>query len=201
MSRYAEPMANLIEQLMRLPSIGPKTAQRLAFHILKTPRENVERLAEALIEVKDRIVSCSVCGNITEKDPCSICTDERRDKAVIAVVEESKDVIALERTGEFHGLYHVLGGAISPMDGIGPEDISVKELLFRLKNQEVREVILATDPNIEGEATSMYLAKLIKPTGIKVTRIAHGLPVGGDLEYADEVTLARALEGRREVEG
>jgi recombination protein RecR len=199
MSRYVEPMANLIEQLMRLPSIGPKTAQRLAFHILKTPRENVARLAEALIDAKDKIVSCSVCGNITEQDPCSICTDRQRDKTLIAVVEESKDVMALERTGEFHGLYHVLGGAISPMDGIGPDDISVKELLERLKNQTVREVILATDPNIEGEATSMYLAKLIKPVGVKVTRIAHGLPVGGDLEYADEVTLARALEGRREV--
>lgn len=199
MARYVQPMANLIEQLMRLPSIGPKTAQRLAFHILKTPRENVVRLAEALIEAKDNIVSCSVCGNITEQDPCSICTDERRDKALIAVVEESKDVLALERTGEFHGLYHVLGGAISPMDGIGPDDISVSDLLKRLKDHTVKEVILATDPNIEGEATSMYLAKLIKPMGIKVTRIAHGLPVGGDLEYADEVTLARALEGRREV--
>ncbi len=199
MARYVQPMANLIEQLMRLPSIGPKTAQRLAFHILKTPRENVVRLAEALIEAKDNIVSCSVCGNITEQDPCSICTDERRDKAMIAVVEESKDVLALERTGEFHGLYHVLGGAISPMDGIGPDDISVSDLLKRLKDHTVKEVILATDPNIEGEATSMYLAKLIKPMGIKVTRIAHGLPVGGDLEYADEVTLARALEGRREV--
>lgn len=199
MARYVQPMANLIEQLMRLPSIGPKTAQRLAFHILKTPRENVVRLAEALIEAKDNIVSCSVCGNITEQDPCSICTDERRDKALIAVVEESKDVLALERTGEFHGLYHVLGGAISPMDGIGPDDISVSDLLKRLKDHTVKEVILATDPNIEGEATSMYLAKLIKPLGVKVTRIAHGLPVGGDLEYADEVTLARALEGRREV--
>jgi recombination protein RecR len=192
-------MANLIEQLMRLPSIGPKTAQRLAFHILRTPRESVVRLAEALIDAKDKIIPCSVCGNITEEDPCSICVDDQRDKALIAVVEESKDVLALERTGEFHGLYHVLGGAISPMDGIGPDDINVSELLERLKQHTVKEVILATDPNIEGEATSMYLAKLIKPLGVRVTRIAHGLPVGGDLEYADEVTLARALEGRREV--
>ncbi len=199
MSRYVQPMANLIEQLMRLPSIGPKTAQRLAFHILRTPRESVVRLAEALIDAKDKIIPCSVCGNITEEDPCSICVDDQRDKALIAVVEESKDVLALERTGEFHGLYHVLGGAISPMDGIGPDDINVSELLERLKQHTVKEVILATDPNIEGEATSMYLAKLIKPLGVRVTRIAHGLPVGGDLEYADEVTLARALEGRREV--
>ncbi|NLS45140.1 MAG: recombination protein RecR [Firmicutes bacterium] len=199
MSRYVQPMADLIEQLMRLPSIGPKTAQRLAFHILKIPKENVERLADALIDAKNKIISCSVCGNITEQDPCSICTDDRRDKTLIAVVEESKDVILLERTGEFHGLYHVLGGAISPMDGIGPDDISISGLLKRLSHGTVKEVIIATDPNIEGEATSMYLARLIKPLDIKVTRIAHGLPVGGDLEYADEVTIARAIEGRREL--
>ncbi|HHY32918.1 MAG TPA: recombination protein RecR [Firmicutes bacterium] len=199
MPRYAAPLAKLIDQFTRLPGIGPKTAQRLAFHILKTPREDVVRLAEALLEAKDRILHCSVCGNLTEADPCQICSDTARDRSVIAVVEEPKDVMALERTGEFRGLYHVLGGAISPVDGVGPDDIRVRELLERLKDGTVKEVILATDPNIEGEATAMYVARLIKPLGVRVTRIAHGLPVGGDLEYADEVTLTRALEGRREM--
>ncbi|MBC7084378.1 MAG: recombination mediator RecR [Bacillota bacterium] len=199
MARYAAPLAKLIDQFTRLPGIGPKTAQRLAFHILKTPREDVARLAEALLEAKDRMLHCSVCGNITESDPCQICSETARDRSVIAVVEEPKDVMALERTGEFRGLYHVLGGAISPVDGVGPDDIRTRELLERLKDGTVKEVILATDPNIEGEATAMYIARLIKPLGIKVTRIAHGLPVGGDLEYADEVTLTRALEGRREM--
>ncbi|MDK2932103.1 MAG: recombination protein RecR [Bacillota bacterium] len=199
MPRYAAPLAKLIDQFTRLPGIGPKTAQRLAFHVLKTPREDVVRLADALLEAKDRILHCSVCGNITDVDPCQICGETARDRSVLAVVEEPKDVMALERTGEFRGLYHVLGGAISPVDGVGPDDIRTRELLERLKDGTVKEVILATDPNIEGEATAMYIARLIKPLGVKVTRIAHGLPVGGDLEYADEVTLTRALEGRREM--
>ncbi|MGE5572897.1 MAG: recombination mediator RecR [Bacillota bacterium] len=199
MPRYAAPLAKLIDQFTRLPGIGPKTAQRLAFHVLKTPREDVARLADALLEAKDKILHCTVCGNITDVDPCQICGETARDRSVLAVVEEPKDVMALERTGEFRGLYHVLGGAISPMDGVGPDDIRTRELLERLKDGTVKEVILATDPNIEGEATAMYIARLIKPLGVKVTRIAHGLPVGGDLEYADEVTLTRALEGRREM--
>ncbi|MDI7248404.1 MAG: recombination mediator RecR [Bacillota bacterium] len=199
MPRYAAPLAKLIDQFTRLPGIGPKTAQRLAFHVLKTPREDVARLADALLEAKDKILHCTVCGNITDVDPCQICGETTRDRSVLAVVEEPKDVMALERTGEFRGLYHVLGGAISPMDGVGPDDIRTRELLERLKDGTVKEVILATDPNIEGEATAMYIARLIKPLGVKVTRIAHGLPVGGDLEYADEVTLTRALEGRREM--
>lgn len=199
MPRYVQPLAKLIDQFTRFPGIGPKTAQRLAFHVLQTPREDVVRLADALLEAKDRILYCSVCGNITDADPCQICAETARDRSVLAVVEEPKDVIAIERTGEFRGLYHVLGGAISPVDGIGPDDIRTRELLNRLKDGTVKEVILATDPNIEGEATAMYIARLIKPLGIKVTRLAHGLPVGGDLEYADEVTLARALEGRRDL--
>ncbi len=199
MPRYAAPLARLIDQFTRLPGIGPKTAQRLAFHVLKTPREDVARLADALLEAKDRILRCSVCGNITEADPCQMCSETTRDRSVLAVVEEPKDVMAIERTGEFRGLYHVLGGAISPVDGVGPDDIRTRELLERLRDGSVKEVILATNPNIEGEATAMYIARLIKPLGVKVTRIAHGLPVGGDLEYADEVTLTRALEGRREM--
>ncbi|MEW6229209.1 MAG: recombination mediator RecR [Bacillota bacterium] len=199
MPRYVQPLAKLIDQFTRLPGIGPKTAQRLAFHVLQTPRDDVVRLADALLEAKDRILYCSVCGNITDADPCQICAETARDRSVLAVVEEPKDVMAIERTGEFRGLYHVLGGAISPVDGVGPDDIRTRELLNRLKDGTVKEVILATDPNIEGEATAMYIARLIKPLGIKVTRLAHGLPVGGDLEYADEVTLARALEGRRDL--
>ncbi len=199
MARYVQPLAKLIDQLTRLPGIGPKTAQRLAFHVLRTPREDVVRLADALLEARDRIVYCSVCGNITDVDPCQVCSDPSRDRSVVAVVEEAKDLVAIERTGEFRGLYHVLGGAISPVDGVGPDDIRARELLDRLNDGVVKEVILATDPNIEGEATAMYIARLIKPLGVKVTRIAHGLPVGGDLEYADEVTLARALEGRRDL--
>lgn len=199
MPRYVQPLARLIDQFTRLPGIGPKTAQRLAFHVLQTPREDVVRLADALLEAKDRILYCSVCGNITDADPCQICAETARDRSVLAVVEEPKDVMAIERTGEFRGLYHVLGGAISPVDGVGPDDIRTRELLNRLGDGTVKEVILATDPNIEGEATAMYIARLIKPLGIKVTRLAHGLPVGGDLEYADEVTLVRALEGRRDL--
>lgn len=199
MALYAKPMARLVEELTRLPGIGPKTAQRLAFHIIEGSKEDAHSLADAIVGAKEKMTYCSICSNITEEDPCRLCSAPGRDASTICVVEEPKDVIALERTREYKGLYHVLHGAISPMDGIGPGDIRVKELLARLKDGKVREVILATDPNVEGEATAMYLARLIKPLGIKVTRIAHGMPVGGDLEYVDEVTLAKALEGRREV--
>ncbi|MGM9571080.1 MAG: recombination mediator RecR [bacterium] len=197
---YAEPVAKLIEELGRLPGIGPKTAQRLAFYILDLPEERAKSLAEAIAEVKSKTKYCSVCCNITAQDPCEICSDLNRDHSVISVVEEPKDLVALEKTREYKGLYHVLHGAISPMDGIGPDQLRIKELLERLKSKEVKEVILVTNPNIEGEATAMYLARLIAPLGILVTRIAHGLPVGGDLEYADEITLLKALEGRRKVE-
>lgn len=197
---YAEPVAKLIEELGRLPGIGPKTAQRLAFYILDLPEERAKSLAEAIAEVKSKTKYCSVCCNITAKDPCEICSDLNRDHSIISVVEEPKDLVALEKTREYKGLYHVLHGAISPMDGIGPDQLRIKELLERLKSKEVKEVILVTNPNIEGEATAMYLARLIAPLGILVTRIAHGLPVGGDLEYADEITLLKALEGRRKVE-
>lgn len=199
MDFYVEPLARLIDELKKLPGIGPKTAQRLAFHILQIPGENVKRLADSLVRAKESVRNCSVCGNITDEDPCKICKGYGRDASIICVVESPRDVLAMERTHEYKGLYHVLGGAISPMDGVGPEDIRIAELLERLKSGAVREVILATNPNIEGEATALYISRLIKPLGIKVTRIAHGLPVGGDLEYADEVTLAKALEGRREV--
>ncbi|NLY29462.1 MAG: recombination protein RecR [Firmicutes bacterium] len=198
MSIYARPIARLVEELAKLPGIGPKTAQRLAFHIISGTREAAENLAEAIVEAKEKTIYCSVCSNLTEADPCPICTSPGRDQGIICVVEEPKDVIALERTG-FKGLYHVLHGAISPIDGIGPGDIRVKELLQRLQDDTVQEIILGTDPNVEGEATAMYLARLLKPLGIKVTRMAHGMPVGSDLEYVDEVTLAKALEGRREL--
>ncbi|MDI6734983.1 MAG: recombination mediator RecR [bacterium] len=193
----APSMTRLIEELSRLPSIGPKTAQRLAFYILKTPKEEVKRLAEAIVEVKERVKSCSVCFNITEDDPCRICQDINRNKKLICVVEQASDIIALEKTREYKGTYHVLGGAISPLDGIGPEQLRIKELLSRI--EDVEEIIIATNPNVEGEATALYLTKLIKPLGPKLTRIAYGIPVGGDLEYADEVTLAKALEGRRQI--
>ncbi|MDI6871419.1 MAG: recombination mediator RecR [Bacillota bacterium] len=196
---YAEPIARLIGEFSRLPGIGPKTAQRLALHVVRMPREQAQSLAEALVAVKDRIIHCSICGNITENDPCRICTDPGRDPAILCVVEEPKDLVAMEKTREFRGHYHVLGGAISPMEGIGPDDLRLKELLPRLASGEVKEVVLATGPDVEGEATALYAARLIKPLGIRVTRIAHGLPVGGDLDYVDEVTLARALEGRREI--
>ena len=198
MSVYARPIARLVEELAKLPGIGPKTAQRLAFHIISGTRENAENLAEAITEAKEKTIYCSVCSNLTEQDPCPLCTSVGRDRSTICVVEEPKDVIALDRTG-FKGLYHVLHGAISPIDGIGPGDLKVKELLERLKDDTVQEIILGTDPNVEGEATAMYLARLLKPLGLKVTRMAHGMPVGSDLEYVDEVTLAKALEGRREV--
>lgn len=193
-------VTRLIEEFHRLPGIGPKTAQRLTFYLLRAPKEQALALAEALVHLKDHIVTCSICQNIAEENPCAICRDPTRDRSIICVVEEPLDVLAIERTREYRGLYHVLHGAISPVDGIGPEDLRVRELMTRLQHQsEVREVVLATNPNLEGEATAMYLERLIKPLGIRLTRLARGLPVGGDLEYADEVTLTRALEGRREV--
>jgi recombination protein RecR len=196
---YPDPVARLIEALQRLPGVGPKTAQRLTFFLLKRPGEEVAALAQALTHLKERIVHCSVCFNVTEADPCRICQDPARDARLLCVVEEPNDLLALERTGEFRGRYHVLLGALSPLDGIGPEDLKVRELLDRLEAHAVEEVIVATNPSVEGEATAIYLAKLLRPLGARVTRIARGLPVGGDLEYADEVTLAKALEGRREM--
>lgn len=199
MSCHVKPMAKLIEELSKLPGIGPKTAQRLAFYIIETPYDRVENLAKAIINAKRTIKYCSLCGNITQEDPCSICSSNQRDQSLICVVENPRDVMAMEKIREYRGLYHVLHGAISPMDGITPDSIRIKELLQRLKNGKVKEVILATNPNVEGEATAMYIAKIIKPLGIRTTRIAHGVPVGGDLEYADEITLSRALEGRKEI--
>jgi len=199
MSYYAAPVSKLIDEFEKLPGIGHKTAQRLAFHVLSQPNEKVNNLANAIIDAKQKIIFCSVCNNLTDVDPCSLCSSSRRDQSTICVVEDPKDVAAMERIKEFKGVYHVLHGAISPMEGIGPDSIKIRELLSRISAGNIREVILATNPNIEGEATAMYISKLIKPLGIKTTRIAHGIPVGGDLEYADEVTLARALEGRHEI--
>ncbi|QYR21564.1 recombination mediator RecR [Paenibacillus sp. sptzw28] len=196
---YPEPIAKLIDAFSRLPGIGPKTAARLAFYVLRMKEDDVVDFAKALVSVKRNLHYCSVCCNITDIDPCRICQDKTRDASVICVVQESRDLVAMERTKEFQGQYHVLQGAISPIEGIGPDDIRIAELLRRLSDERVQEMILATNPNIEGEATAMYLSRLVKPFGIKVTRIAHGLPVGGDLEYADEVTLSKALEGRREL--
>ncbi len=194
---YEGVIQNLIDELGQLPGVGPKGAQRIAFHLLAADPADVRRLAAALLEVKDRVRFCRSCGNVAEEEECRICRDPRRDLAVICVVEEPKDVVAIERTREFRGRYHVLGGAISPIDGIGPDDLRIKELMTRLADGTVTELILATDPNLEGEATATYLARLVKPMGMRVTRPASGLPVGGDLEYADEVTLGRAFEGRR----
>lgn len=199
MQTYSGPISRLIEEFSKLPGVGRKTAQRLAFHVINMNMNDVEALSKAIVEAKKEIKYCSICYNITDKDPCSMCSNKNRDSGVICVVEDPRDVAAMEKTKEFHGQYHVLNGVISPMDGIGPDMIRVKELIQRLGNQEVREVIMATNPTIEGEATAMYIARLLKPMGIKVTRIAHGLPVGGDLEYADEVTITKALEGRREI--
>jgi len=199
MGHYGDPMVKLIEALSSLPGIGAKTAQRLAFHIIHMPDENVENLSNAIIQAKKNIKYCSVCYTLTDKEKCDICSNPARDEKTIMVVEDPRDMAAYERTKEYKGLYHVLHGAISPMLGIGPKDIKIQELLERIQNHEVSEVILATNPNIEGEATAMYISKLLKPLGIKVTRIANGVPVGGDLEYVDEVTLSRALEGRREL--
>jgi recombination protein RecR len=194
-----DPLTRLIEQLQRLPGIGAKSAARLAFHMLKTPREDVERLVEAMRDVKDRVTYCSVCSNITDTDPCYFCTHPTRDSRLICVVEEPENVAAIEKTRDFNGVYHVLMGALSPLHGVGPDDLKIRELLARVGAGGVDEVILATNPNVEGEATAIYLAKLLKPLGVRVTRIAMGVPVGSDLEYADEVTMHKAMEGRREV--
>jgi len=196
MTSTPESVEQLVEQFAQLPGIGRKTAHRLALYVLKMEREEIVTLAKALVNVKDKVRYCSVCSNITESDPCRICSNTRRDRHVICVVEEPSDVLALEKTNEFKGLYHVLGGALSPLDGIGPDDLRIKELLGRLSGTGMEEIILAMNPNVEGEATTLYLSKLIKPLGVRVTRIARGLPVGSDLEYADEATLSRALEGR-----
>lgn len=199
MKYYAKPLNKLINELSRLPGIGGKTAQRLAFHILSMDEKSAMELADAISDAKKSMKYCSVCGNLTDTDPCAICSDDSRDKSTICVVESPKDVVAMEKIREYRGYYHVLHGAISPMDGIGPDDINLRSLIVRLQDEAVKELIIATNPNIEGEATAMYIARLIKPSGIKVTRIAHGIPVGGDLEYADEVTLLKAVEGRREL--
>lgn len=199
MRQYPKPLARLINEMSKLPGIGSKTAQRLAFYILSLEDKEAEQLAQSILTAKREMRYCSVCGNLTDTDPCNICSDPSRDGTEICVVESPKDVMAMERIREFNGLYHVLHGVISPMDGIGPEDINLMSLLKRLQDSNVKELIIATNPNIEGEATAMYIARLIKPSGIKVTRIAHGIPVGGDLEYADEVTLLKAMEGRREL--
>jgi recombination protein RecR len=199
MNYYSAPVAKLIEEFEKLPGIGHKTAQRLAFHVLNMTMEKAEGLSGAIIDAKLKTKYCSICNNLTDVDPCGICSGATRDNTTICVVESPRDVVAMEKTREFKGLYHVLHGAISPMDGVGPEDIKIKELLARIGQGSIIEVILATNPNIEGEATAMYISKLLKPLGIRASRIAHGLPVGGDLEYADEVTLAKALEGRREL--
>jgi recombination protein RecR len=194
-----EPLTRLIDELQRLPGIGRKSAQRLAFHVLRSPREDAERLSDALRDVKDRVTHCSTCNAITDVDPCACCSDEARDHRVICVVEEPQNVDVIERTREFKGTYHVLMGAISPLQGVGPDQLKIKGLLARVVDHAVEEVILATNPNVEGEATAIYLARLLKPLGMRVTRIAMGVPVGSDLEYADEVTMNKAMEGRREV--
>ena len=212
MSIYAAPLQRLIDELGKLPTVGPRTAQRLAFYMLSMSQTDAQALAEAILEAKRLIRHCSICGNITDVDPCAICTSDRRNHAVICVVEDPRDIAAMERTREFNGVYHVLRGAISPLDGVGPDDLRIAELLHRVApspaggpsagspdSVPVQEVIVATNPRVEGEATALYLSRVLKPLGVRVTRIAHGLPVGGDLEYADEVTLARALEGRREL--
>lgn len=199
MSATPKPVMRLIEEFSRLPGIGPKTASRLTYFLLRAPAEQVQSLAEAIRQVKERTVLCSVCFNIAESSPCAICSNPDRDQSLICVVEEPLDVLAIERTRQYQGLYHVLHGAISPVEGIGPEELKIRELVQRVRNGAVREVLLATNPNLEGEATAMYIARQILPLGIRVTRLARGLPIGGDLEYADEVTLAQALEGRREI--
>lgn len=199
MKNYPKPLAKLIGEFSKLPGIGYKTAQRLAFHILALEDFEANGFAHAILEAKEQMKFCSVCGNLTDTEPCNICSDKGRRQDVICVVESPQDLMAMERIRDFEGLYHVLHGAISPMDGVGPEDLNLKSLIVRLQNNPVQEVILATNPNIEGEATAMYIAGLLKPAGIKVTRIAHGIPVGGDLEYADEITLLKAVEGRREL--
>ncbi|TFB21064.1 recombination protein RecR [Filobacillus milosensis] len=196
---YPEPISKLVDSFTKLPGIGPKTAVRLAFFVLDMKEDDVLDFAKSLVNAKRELTHCSVCGHITDKDPCRICDDSDRDGSIICVVQDPRDVIAMEKMKDYRGKYHVLHGAISPMDGIGPEDINVPSLIERLKDEEVEELILATNPNVEGEATAMYISRLVKPSGIRITRIAHGLPVGGDLEYADEVTLSKALEGRRDL--
>jgi len=196
---YATPIARLIEEFSKMPGVGKRTAERLAYHVLHLSHQEVKSFAQALINAKEKIIFCPVCQSLTEQSPCEICSDTRRDSSVICVVEKPKDVIKIEKTKEFKGLYHVLHGVISPMDGVSPDDIRLKELVARVASGEVKEVIMATNPNLEGETTAMYAAKLLKPFDVKVTRLAHGIPVGGDLEYADEVTLTRALEGRHEI--
>ena len=198
-SGYAKPLNVLIKELSSLPGVGGKTAQRLAFHILSMDDARAESLADAILTAKKEMKYCSVCGNLTDQEPCSICSDDTRDRSVICIVETARDVFAMERLREYRGLYHVLHGTISPMDGRGPEDINLKSLIIRLQENDIEEVVIATNPSIEGEATAMYIARLIKPAGIRVSRIAHGIPVGGDIEYTDEVTLLKALEGRREL--
>ena len=199
MEYFVPPLEILVEQFAKLPGIGKKTATRLAFHVLNSSKEDAQAFAKAIINAKEQVKLCKICQNITDAQTCALCESPKRDNSVICVTESPKDVISIEKTNEYHGLYHILHGAISPMDNIGPNDIKIPELLDRLKDDTVKEVIMATNPTIEGEATAMYIAKLIKPFGIKVTRIAHGIPVGGDLEYADEITLTRAMEGRREM--
>lgn len=199
MKDFAAPLARLIDELKRLPGIGQKSAQRIAFHLERAPREDAERLAAALVDVKDKIRLCSVCNNLTELDPCEYCSDPTRDPSVVCVVETPYNALAIEKTREFHGRYHVLHGALSPLHGIGPDQLKLKNLIERLKGGTVRELIVATNPNVEGEATAIYLSKLIKPLGVKVTRIAMGIPVGSELEFADEVTMLKAIEGRREI--
>ena len=196
---YAVPIAMLIEEFSKLPGIGKRSAERLAYHVLKMDTADVKRFADAMLGVKEKITFCPICCSLTETVPCHICKDEKRDRTTICVVENPKDVSKIEKIKEYHGLYHVLHGVISPMDSIGPEDIRIKELLTRINEGNVKEVIMATNPTIEGEATAMYIGSLLKPLGIKVTRIAHGIPVGGDLEYSDDVTLSRAIDGRREI--
>ena len=198
--QYTRPLAILIEQFQKLPGIGPKSAQRMAFQILKMPRTEVEKFANALIDAKSTITYCDICFNMSSNNPCEICSNPKRDKSIICVVSETKDLIAIEKTNEYKGVYHVLQGLISPLDGIGPEELRFKELLNRVAKEEIKEIILALNPSVEGEATSMYLAKILKPFNIKISRIAFGLPIGGELEYVDELTLTRAIEGRREVD-
>lgn len=198
-AQFPEPVARLIEELAKLPGVGPKSAQRLAYHLLQQDPAAVRRLGQALLSAHEKVVRCGVCQDLADSDPCAVCADPGRDQHTIMVVEDSRDVIAIERTGEYHGLYHVLGGTISPMEGIGPEQLHVRELLARLQEATVQEVILATDPDVEGDATALYLARLVRSQDLRVTRIARGLPAGGDIDYADELTLARAIEGRREL--
>jgi len=196
---YPEPLAKLISELQKLPSIGPKTAQRIAMHILRMKDEDAKRLGQLVSDVKDQIIYCSICGGVTDRDPCHICGDTRRDHKIICVVEETDDVIALEKAGIFKGIYHVLMGVLSPLEGINPDDLRINQLLERINSQEIEEIVIATNPNAQGQVTAIYLSKKIKPMGIKVTQLAYGLPIGGDIEYADEVTLGKALEGRREI--